>query len=259
MIDKYIKNIDVVTNTYQGQEITSGSYYLIQQHESVNMANDDHLLDHINNGKAQMARSNDGNNDIAGVSNQINFLKGIDPQKDADGAYLSRTKLAKSGHHYQGMFGELRIGHSDIYSKKKDNSTNINFWSVTRYDAQGAVTTNNADAVKTVYNFEAGYDIGVVGIKVWQASPPGSDIRFWVEGAPHIPLASGGEVKFVEGGGNLKLMGSGLVLDLDGRVPKEIAFDNVNYSHRFELTAHHPVSTDHSILTKVEYFKPPGV
>lgn len=183
----------------------------------------------------------------------------VDPQTDSDNAIMSRQKIAKSGHHYQGMFAELKIGHADIYSKKKDNSTGVGFWTVTRYDSNNAVTSDNSQAVKTVYLFQATHDVSIIGIKMWQSAAPTSDIRFWVEGAPHIPLANGGEVKFIEGGGNFKLMGSGLILDLDGRVPKDVLYDATYYSHRFELTVVHPVSTDHTILTQVEYYKPPGV
>jgi hypothetical protein len=179
-------------------------------------------------------------------------------QKDSDGALLSRQKIAKSGHHYQGMFAVLGVGSGNIESDKKDGTT-VGFWSCTRYDASDVVTTNQADAVKSVFEFQASHDIAILGLKLWQSSAPTTSTKIWVQAAPHIPLASGGQVSFLEGGCDLKYMGSGLVLDVDGRAPKDILHDPTYLSHKFELTVKHDVNSGHDVQLEVEYFKPPGV
>lgn len=258
MVDKFIKNIDSVSHTWEGQEIAAGNYYQIQAIEAVIFENSASLLSAISAGEAKMARDNSGNNDINDVNDQINFLKGTDPQKDSDGAFMSRQKIAKTGHHYQALFAKLRIGHSDINCIDKDASS-IGFWTVSRYDDQDEVTTDNAQAVKTVYEFEATHDIAIIGAKLYQKVVPGAEILLFVEAAPQFTPAQGGQVKFMRGGMDLDFMGVGNILSIDGKAPKDIPYDSVNHSGIFEFTFHHSVSTDHWVMPVVEYFMPPGI
>lgn len=181
-----------------------------------------------------------------------------DPQADADGALMSRQKIAKSGHHYQAFVAKLKIGHSTINCKDKDG-TAIGFWTVKRYDDQDTLTTNNADAVKTVYEFEPTHDISIVGAKMYQKAAPGAEILMFVEAAPQFTPAQGGQVKFTRGGMDLDYMGTGLILHLDGKAPKDIPYDSVNHSGKFEFTFLHAVSTDHTVMPVIEFFMPPGI
>lgn len=71
-----IKNIDTVTHTYAGQQITAGGQYTIDAAELNRFGNDDDLLADIANAKAQI---NNGVNDLNGVAAQIDYLKGIEP------------------------------------------------------------------------------------------------------------------------------------------------------------------------------------
>ena len=68
-----IKNNDVTTHIWAGQEVEPGEYYSIPDLEQSRWRNDDALLTDIANGIAVV---NNGTTDISGVNNQINFLKG---------------------------------------------------------------------------------------------------------------------------------------------------------------------------------------
>lgn len=71
----WIKNIDTVSNTYNGQLITAGSFYEIQTHEEDSFSKNDLLIEHISKDKAQMSTSNTNADLISGYSDQIDALK----------------------------------------------------------------------------------------------------------------------------------------------------------------------------------------
>lgn len=258
MVNRYIKNIDTVDHTYQGQVITAGAYYLIQPLEYVLFSSSSDLLTDIGSSKAQMAKTNDGSSDISDINEQVNYLKGIDIQKDTDGALLSRTKIAPSGWHYQSLFMKLTTSSGVIYSKDKAIA-DLGHVTVTRYDDQDAVTTTDANVVKTVFDFEPTFDQNILGAKVWQKTEPTTPLYLYVEGAPHIPKASGGQVEFCEGGMDLSYMGTGQVIHLDGKVPKRINYDATFHSGKLEFTLIHDVGLEHTIMAMMRMYKPSGV
>lgn len=84
-----IKNADSVERTWVGQTIAPGAYYTVQSVELLAWQSNDDLLTAIGAGTAVV---NDGDSDIAGVNNQINFLKGNPPLGK------SGVPLVESGH-----------------------------------------------------------------------------------------------------------------------------------------------------------------
>jgi len=73
-----VKNIDTVSHTYSGQEITAGSTYTIQDGERITWANNSTLLAHITSDKAQIWDS------VAAISDyndQIEWLKDSTPKQ----------------------------------------------------------------------------------------------------------------------------------------------------------------------------------
>jgi hypothetical protein len=255
MINKYIKNIDTVNHTYQGQLILPGNYYLIQAQEMTAFENDSALLTDITNSLAQMAKTNDGLNDIADINEQINFLKGIESVTDEDSVPMSRLKLAPLGWHFQTHFFHLTTGTGAIYSQTKDLA-NIDFITVTRYDNLDQVTVVDADTVKTVFEFEPTHDINILGACAYQKTIPASDLYLWVQAAPHIPAALGGEIDFSIGGMNLSMMNQGKFLHTDGKVSKKVKYDDVNHSGKFEFTFRHDAAVYHRIMIGLDFYKP---
>jgi len=75
-VSKYVKNTDTSDHTYYGQVVSAGTYHLIPVNEEPGWAQDDDLLTDIGSGIAVMAKSDDGNTDISGVSEAISYLRG---------------------------------------------------------------------------------------------------------------------------------------------------------------------------------------
>jgi hypothetical protein len=71
----YIKNTDSIDHAYEGQIITPSSYYLIEYNELEKWQNSSTLLSDIGSGKAVVAKSNSGTEDITDVATAINYLK----------------------------------------------------------------------------------------------------------------------------------------------------------------------------------------
>ena len=116
-----VKNIDTVSHTYCGQEITSGSTYQIQDSERIAWTINDNLLEDITNDKAQIW---DSSSAISSYSDQIDWLKNNDSiPKDTAGhpvyhypAFAEKTlpdgsKLYKRLH---GQIESLDQGSNDI-------------------------------------------------------------------------------------------------------------------------------------------------
>lgn len=74
---KYIKNIDIITRTYQGSDILAGEYFLIIPSEEPDFSEDEDLLVDITGNKAIMAKDDSGLKDISDINESINFLKDI--------------------------------------------------------------------------------------------------------------------------------------------------------------------------------------
>lgn len=76
---KFIKNIDSVSHTYQGQEIAAAGVYEIQPTEQTRFANDSQLLIDIANEKAQIGTACDSF--ISDINEQITHLKDLLPRQ----------------------------------------------------------------------------------------------------------------------------------------------------------------------------------
>jgi hypothetical protein len=91
---KWIKNADIIDNTWVGQLIPAGTYYEIQQHEEFDWANNSSLLADIGSGKAIVAKDSSGTNDIVDINEAINYLKDNLPKdvKISESATISGVK-----------------------------------------------------------------------------------------------------------------------------------------------------------------------
>jgi len=75
---KRVKNTLIEVANYLGQDIESGSYYTIPSTDEARWASDDSILLAISAGELVV---NDGNNDLNGLNNQIDFLKNDIPKR----------------------------------------------------------------------------------------------------------------------------------------------------------------------------------
>lgn len=75
----YIKNIDTVSHVFRGRTVTVGSYLLIPEIERSAWAVDSGILQHVTDGEAKIAKSDDGNNDIEDKAEQWNYIGNMVP------------------------------------------------------------------------------------------------------------------------------------------------------------------------------------
>lgn len=256
----YIKNTTVSTKTYQGQDISAGTYYLIPETERVNWASDDTLLTDIGSGDAVVAATNDGNNDY-GVNAGINYLKNKPGPTDTDGAPLQRTKMTKTGWHYQCHAIEFISSKLASVHNADRTDTDLGFTSIKFYNSSdveltaGTQTELDNNCVKTVITLEQEYDFEIIGGNIYQGSQPSVDVRLWVTAAPDLTVAQGGSVPFCQGGANLKHMGAGLVFDIDGKTPKMMAYNATYHTNKFEITLHHPTGHQHAMMMIMKLYR----
>lgn len=258
-----IKNTDSVSNVYAGQTIEPAASYTVQDIERYSWATSDLLIEHIAIGKAQV---NDGISDIAGVSNQISYLKQLDlTPRDSDGSPLNRTKITQSGWHYQlhGLEFETSVLSSE-FSKKADNS-NYGFTSMKFYKLDGSSeveitggdlnqTFLDSNCVKTIVDWEPNHDIELIGALLKIASIPTEDIRMWAIGVPDVPEAYGGSKPFATNI-NIRYLGLEEGVRVDGRVSKLMVYSASYHTSKMRLIFRHPTGFKHKFHMIFELFK----
>ena len=263
---KYIKNNSGVTKTWVGQQLANQEYYLIQQAELVQWANNSTLLSDIGNGNAVVAKSNDGTQNIVDVATAINYLKDEDlTPRDSDGSPLSRTKITTTGWHYQLHGLEFETSVKDSNYAKKADGTNFGFTVMKFYkDVSGTETEITGDdlnqtfldanCVKTIIDWEPTHDVEIVGGFLKQSSIPSTDVRMWVVGVPDVPEAYGGSKLFASNI-NLKYVGLEDGVKVDGRAPKYLTYSATNHTNKIRLILRHGAGVKHKLSMIFEIFK----
>lgn len=249
---KRVKNNTQTADSWAGQQIEPGEYYTIQDTELLRWQNDAKVLESILDSSLVF---NDGDSDYSDPVEALNLLKDILP-KDSDGRILQRPVAGRAG--WKAQFHAMRITTSTengVYSKDK-NGNDLGFCTYTMYNEANQVTTNIAECVKTVVNWEPTHDMEIIGGRVFQRQAPNTDIWMYVTAAAHIPANYGGSVAFLQGGMNLYDIADGGEADFDGRAAKYITYDSQNHSGRFEILFKHNAGIQHSISLVFEMFKP---
>jgi len=251
-----IKNIDSVSHTYAGQEILSESSYVVQLAEVANFASDENLLADILDNKAQI---NNGTEDISGVSNQIDYLKGIDTSpKDSDKALIVRAKAAAAGWTYQMTAIEAETSVLSSVYHKDFNLNDLNYTTLELLDDEDAEITVQAtadtDCVTTVLCFEPPWDYEVVGGTIKTADSVSVDLRVWVVAVPDIPAYLGGSKVMVENV-NLRFIDPNNGIEADGRACKFLKYDVNYHTNKLKLIFRHPAGHKEKIMIAFELFK----
>ena len=259
---KWIKNADTLDHTYVGQLIPAGTYYEIQLTEERDWANNSTLLTDIGSGVAVVAKDDSGSNDIVDVALGINYLKDIDNAPvDTDGAPLTRTKLTKTGWHYQCNAVEWTSAKLSSIHNKNRSEADLGYTTIKYYDntntelTAGTQTELDNNCVKTVITWEPSQDVEIIGGTLYQSASPSGNIRLWVTAIPDLTVAQGGSVPFCTGGINLKLMGAGAVYTVDGKTPKMMPYNNIYHTSKFEIATIHPVGEQHTIMMVFQLFR----
>ncbi len=164
---------------------------------------------------------------------------------DSNGIPLARTKITKSGWHFQLHGTEFTTGKlSSIYNKDvNDNDlgyTTIKFYNSSDVElVAGTQAELDSSCVKTVFTWEPDEDIDVIGGVLEQPTPTNSDVRLWVIAIPDLTPAQGGSVPFTQGGINLRYISGNL--DIDGKTAKTLPYDATYHTSKFQMTLKHDV------------------
>jgi hypothetical protein len=246
-MSKFIKNTSGGSKTWVGQEVANNGYYEIQSTEISSWQNNSILITDIGNSDAVVAKDDSGNTDIADVSDGLNYLKDTDTPVDMDGVPLSRSKITRTGWHFQMHSLEFITSKlASIFNEDVDG-TDLGFTTIKYYNGSdtelvaGTQAELDSNCVKTVVDFEMDQDIEVIGGILEQPTAPTTDVRIWVLAIPDLTVAQGGSVPFTNGGINLRYISNNL--DIDGRTPKLLPYDATYHTNKFRITLKHTAGT----------------
>lgn len=162
---------------------------------------------------------------------------------DSNGVYLSRTKIAPSGWHYQAHSVEFEVNKlGSIYNKDYEGN-DLGFADLKVYNSSGTELTTQGSAdtggVRTVVTWKPDFDFEIVSGNVRQITRETVDSYLYVNARVATGLAAPNDwlvVPFVQGGVNLQYIGADEPLKTDGRTPKLFNGTNGDY---FELVVNY--------------------
>jgi hypothetical protein len=165
--------------------------------------------------------------------------------KDVDNTSLSRTKITKTGWHFQLHGFEFHTSQLNSVFNEDMDGNDLGFSTLKFYNSSDVELVANdqaeldANCVKTVATWEPDQDVEVIGGVLEQPVVTANNVRMWIRAIPDLTVAQGGSVPFAEGGINLKYINGNL--DLDGKTPKLMPYNATNHTSKFEITMKHEV------------------
>jgi hypothetical protein len=255
-----VKNIDTVTATYQGQQLTASQVYTLEANEIGKWATDDAVIDAISDAKLQIGNDTEF---ITGTANQINALIGKSPT-DASGRVINRTSAAEQGSTYLAHPIEIETSKlNGCYSSDHTGTSRTDF-TMRFYNSSdvelvaGTQAELDSNCVKTVVTFKPQYDYEIVGGHIHQNSTPTTDVRIWVTGgmfdASDLPVSA---KEFVSGF-NLYFMGAEEQIETDGRASKymkQVTTGAPYDTNTLQFIIRHNTGINHRIMFVTEYFR----
>jgi hypothetical protein len=255
-----VKNIDTVTNIYQGQTLTASQEYTLQSNEVGKWSTDDSVLDDISNGKLQVGNDSEW---LTGTSNQISELTGSQP-KDSNGRNITRTAAAETGSTYLAHPIEIETSKLNGCFSSDHTGTPRTDFTMRFYNSSdvelvlGTQAELDSNCVKTVVTFKPQYDYEIMGGNIHQNSTPTTDVRIWVTGgmvdASDLPVS----VKEFVTGLNLYYMGNNEQIETDGRASKfmkQVTTGAPYDTNTLQFIIRHNLGVNHKIMFVTEYFR----
>lgn len=247
---KYIHNVSGGTKTYRGREVLDDAYLLIPDNESSQYSSDSTLISDIVSGDAKMSR--DGSSEVTGdYVQQLAFLQS-GASLDSEGVPLSRIKLTNSGWNIQVFSFEFTTSKITVDSCIDIDGADLGFVTVKCYDSNDDEITDqgdaDTDAVKTVVDWMPDYDYEIMGADLRQSAPPATDIRLFCIGVPDYTKEQGGSKLFVNGGINLKYLGTNNSFQVDGKTPKQLSYNGGIGTNKIRIVIHHGAGVSHSAM-----------
>jgi hypothetical protein len=276
MTDKYVKNIDIINHTYQGQVIEPSDYYLIPSTDELKWMNDSNLLTDIGSSNALMAKDDSGTEDITDINEGINFLKNIVTtlEIDDEGRQVSRSAYGKKGWTYLAHPIEFTTAKKDSVFSEDYTGTDRTDYVLKFYDNNGDEITSGLqidldnDCVETRITLSPGYDYEIISGMVDIHSSITENVRLWVIGGIidtttytpwEYPAASGiYHIKEFAGGINFKYIGVDQKMETDGRASKFMCKDKTGIpypANQFQFIIKHPAGSQNDFMITLEYYR----
>ena len=173
---------------------------------------------------------------------------------DSDGSHLARVKITRTGWAYQ-LFGfEIETAKTNgVYAKDEDGNS-LNYFTHTMYDTNGDVTTTEANAVKTVVDFEPPWDYELIGGRYKHNAQPQNDMYYFLCAVPDLTPAQGGS-KFFVYNVELKYISTSGFMVADGRAPKLLQYNATYHTNKLRFIIRHSAGEQLKFLQLLELFK----
>lgn len=182
---------------------------------------------------------------------------GLSP-KDSDGSPIARTKMTKSGWHYQ-LYGlEMQTAKLNSLVDKDVDGSSLSNSTIKFYDNNDTELTTQAEldssCVKTVIDWEPPWDYEIIGGTFRQLNVPASDTVMHVIAVPDIPAGSGGSIPFVNNI-NLRFVGTEDRIEANGRTSKHLTYSASLHTNKLRIIVEHNVSVQHRMQIQFEIFR----
>lgn len=202
----------------------------------------------------------------------------ISPPTDSDNSPIQRPKTTKTGWHFEPrsidfitskygtMYNRKHNGngiddgtdYGDAVMKFFDGSGNELSFQQTGYETETEAefqTRLDGGCVRTQIDWQATYDMDVIGGLMRIKNVPVDRAYFWAIVAPDIPEASGGSVPFIAGGRALHMLGENDKVTCDGRGIKTFLYDPVYNSNKFRIVVKHGVGVKINLEVVFEHYR----
>lgn len=246
-----VKNTKTEADSWVGMLIEPNAYYTIEPFELSRWQSSSKVLTDLGSGDLIL---NDEIADVTDVAKAIGLLLGKDPTpRDSTGRPITRRAITNDGWHYQLHCLEFQTSKLNSVYNKDENGNDLGFGSIKLFKEDGSEITLEAEenlAVKTQVDWMTNHEMDIIGGQLYQAAPPVGDCRLWIIAAPGIL-----NLKFGQGGINLKYAPAGGAVNADGRASKYLPPSPAGIN-KFRLIFKHPAGLQHSAMMLFELFKP---
>jgi hypothetical protein len=186
------------------------------------------------------------------VANHIPLLT----PRAGDGRPTVRITTANRTKNFRLKVFSFCPGDATTLMNKSSTFTNNTDVTMTCYNAEGSVTTDKDQAVKSIIDYEPTHDYEVIGgwIDVPTSVKGGTTGLWWISciGVPDLPAAYGGSVQFVTGT-NLEAVYTQKVVS-DGRATQYLTYNATYHTNKLRWITLHPTGTNDRFQIYVETF-----
>lgn len=242
-----LKNLQESSDTYCGQTIEAGEYYIVQSEvERDHFELDTKVNEHLATGKLCV---NDGESDLSYTAG----LLWIREQR-----IEARTVNCVSGRRLHDRFITIQTATQDSYDNTDWQENDYGDLTYIMKDVNGATTTVNANAKETWIDFEPEYDYEIAGGAVFVPDTlDGNDDNAWeihVVGVPDLPAAYGGNVHLIANPRVKWVKGSWLAT-CSVNNPANLNYDATYHTNKIRFVFKHPVGAATEFQLRLNIYK----